>query len=144
MYLYWGIKFLIVSLVSAICIIQDIKKSKVSNLVLISGFVLMILCNFFLDRKHFLTSLISIAIMVFVYIIIKFIVNKKLGFGDVLYGIFQGACLSPVFIWLCLMFETVSASAFLLTSGKKIIPFIPFMAGGLLIAMITEFIFLLF
>ena len=135
------IKIILILFFSITLSIYDIKSCTVPVWIIITG-----AAAFFIERLIFeagtlpLYMLSSILLFV-IYMIVKISTRNKLGMGDVLFGIFQGFGFKPWYIWLCLAFETFTALAFyLLTRSKrtKKMPFIPFMASGLLIAFIVD------
>ena len=94
------------------------------------------------------TVLWNILIFVAVYFVLRWITRGQLGMGDVYFGLFQGLCIGPRVIWICLAVETFTGLiAFLILylvkkeKGIKI-PFIPFMSVGLLTAFILEWLVL--
>ena len=93
---------------------------------------------------HFISALIFLAL----YYLVRWITRGQLGLGDIYFGLFQGLCLRPAVIWICLAVETATGLiAFLIiilvkkTKGIKI-PFIPFMSIGLLTAFLIDWLVL--
>ena len=146
--------FAIIFCVCAICSVWDLKTMKVPDFVIFIGIAAIIFCNLFFSEAGTVFSLSKLMQSVLTgvltglfYFIVKIICRGKLGNGDILFGIFQGVCLTPKGVVFCLAIEVLSAAAFVLikkilckesasySSEKK--PFVPFMAAGLLISYIV-------
>ena|GEM_PF-1522286 len=142
--------FAIIFCVCAICSVWDLKNMKVPDFVTFIGIAAIIFCNLFFSEAGTVFSLLKLMQGVLTglfYFIVKIICHGKLGNGDILFGIFQGVCLTPKGVVFCLAIEVLSAAAFVLI--KKILckkstsyysekkPFVPFMAAGLLISYIV-------
>lgn len=146
--------FAIIFCVCAICSVWDIKTMKVPDFVIFIGIAAIFFCNLFFSEDGTVFSLSklmkSVLTGVFTglfYFSVKIICHGRLGNGDILFGIFQGVCLTPKGVVFCLAIEVLSAAAFVLikrilckesasySSEKK--PFVPFMAAGLLISYIV-------
>lgn len=89
-------------------------------------------------------NLISALALPAIYFIIRILTKKHLGMGDVYFGIFQGLCLEPQVIWICLAVETIigAITYFCISLSKKIkgmkMPFVPFMSVGLVTAFLID------
>ena len=129
----------IVFLFSLACADQDIKEKKVPNLVLISAIAsgLVLRCVFDINNL-WLSALCGTGAGLF-YFLVRLITHGRLGIADVLFGVFQGLILFPLSLLICLLIECSAAGAcFLILKlrHKKLtrVPFIPFMAFGLIIS----------
>ena len=131
---------------SVLLSVYDIRNFSVPLWVLIVKVAgLLVLRIIFYEYTIYL-YLISAVIISLLYFIIKLITHGKLGAGDVLFGLFQGLGFRPQFIWICLAVEAVTGLIFFLirhfhkgnSSESKKMPFIPFMACGLLVSFIID------
>lgn len=140
---------IIIVCVSVVCSFWDFIKLRVPNFVIFLGIVSVIFSNliFCEDGIRFSFSRLMAVVLsgFFVglfYFTVRYICNGRFGKGDILFGVFQGVCLVPREMILCLLIEVVCAAVFLFIkkifyrngvssfSGK--IPFVPFMSIGLL------------
>lgn len=119
--------------------IQDIKNHQVSNWLLLgAGAVLFVYQAAFFPKLHWLFILTGIGAGLF-YFIVRLVSNKKLGMGDVYFGIIQGIVVFKNLFWLCIAVEVLSAFIYWLFNKKKEnlqIPFIPFMSIGMIFCII--------
>lgn len=119
---------------------EDAKSLKIRNF----WFYLSYLCIF---TFHLIFNLDSIfyyfisTVLMSSCLLPCFILKNKMGKGDFLFGIFQGMCLLPKQVFLCVFFEIIAVLIFvlILVLAKKFdktkrIPFVPFMALGLLLS----------
>lgn len=119
---------------------EDIKFLKIRNY----WFYLSYLCIF---TYHLVFNLDSILIYFISTVLMSccliscFLVKNKMGKGDFLFGIFQGLCLLPKQVFLCVFIEIIAVLIFVfnLVLAKKFdknkrIPFIPFMSVGLVLS----------
>ena len=120
--------------------VYDIKNFSVPLWGLILGTVGLVVLRIIFYINTVYLYLISAAILTLLYFIVKLITHGKLGTGDVLFGLFQGLGFRPQFIWVCLLVEAVTGLIFFLIrrSNKKKMPFIPFMACGLLVSFLID------
>ncbi|MBO4628769.1 MAG: prepilin peptidase [Treponema sp.] len=136
--------FILIS--SVLLSVYDIRNFSVPLWALILGTVgfLVLRIIFYINTVYL--YLISAAILTMLYFIIKLITHGKLGTGDILFGLFQGLGFRPQFIWICLAVEAVIGLIFFLichyrkgnSSNAKKMPFIPFMACGLLVSFLID------
>ena len=120
--------------------VYDIKNFSVPLWGLILGTVGLVVLRIIFYINTVYLYLISAAILTLLYFIVKLITHGKLGTGDVLFGLFQGLGFRPQFIWVCLLVEAVTGLIFFLIrrSNPKKMPFIPFMALGLLVSFLID------
>lgn len=110
--------------------------------------ILVIIARLVFYRQTIYHNIISALIFLFLYYFIRLITRGHLGIGDVYFGIFQGLCIGPAVIWICLAVETVTGLLaywilYLVKKTKGIkMPFIPFMSFGLLTAFMLEWLVL--
>ena len=131
---------------SVLLSVYDIRNFSVPLWALILGTVGLLALRIIFYENTIYLYLISAAILTMIYFIIKLITHGKLGAGDVLFGLFQGLGFRPQFIWICLAIEAVTGLIFFLirhfhkdnSSESKKMPFIPFMALGLLVSFIID------
>ena len=129
----------IVFLFSLACADQDIKEKKVPNLVLISAIAsgLVLRCVFDINNL-WLSALCGTGAGLF-YFLVRLITHGRLGIADVLFGVFQGLIIFPLSLLICLLIECAAAGAWFLIlklrhKNLTRVPFIPFMAFGLIIS----------
>lgn len=131
---------------SVICSVKDLKTKSVPNMILITG-ILLVLCYrfiFFHSMSEMIYCLITAACTGGFYFLIRCITAGRLGMADVLFGIFQGLVLdcNITAIFLCIMIECgfalVAFFVFRKKAKLKKIPFIPFMACGLIISYLIK------
>ena len=125
---------------SGLLSVYDIKNFSVPLWGLILGTVGLVVLRIIFYINTVYLYLISAAILTLLYFIVKLITHGKLGTGDVLFGLFQGLGFRPQFIWVCLLVEAVTGLIFFLIrrSNPKKMPFIPFMACGLLVSFLID------
>jgi len=119
---------------------EDVKSLKIRNF----WFYLSYLCIFTFHLIFNLDSIFSYLISIVLMsccLLPCILLKNKMGKGDFLFGIFQGMCLLPKQVFLCVFFEIIAVLIFvlILVLAKKFdkakrIPFIPFMALGLLLS----------
>ena len=102
----------------------------------IVSYVCVLICHSIFNFFEIYWFLISAFIFALLYFVVKKVSHDKLGVGDVYFGIFQGLCIFPQYIWICLCFEVIFAAIYFAFKKSKKIAFIPFMSIGLLIAYI--------
>ena len=125
------ILFVIILLESIILSVQDLKTKTVSESIIFLGVFLTICIQFFFFKGEGIIFCFSGVISGLFYLAI-YKITKKMGKGDVYFGIFQGCCLLPQFLWICYIIETILALLINLSAEKKQkIPFIPYMSAGL-------------
>ena len=122
----------------------DLKTLAVPDWPYWAGCILVIIVRVIFYSGSVYLNLISALVLLAVYYGIRLITKNHLGMGDVYFGIFQGLCLAPRVLWICLAVETgIGAIAyFCVRHTKKIkgmkMPFIPFMSIGLVTAFLIE------
>lgn len=93
------------------------------------------------NRQDIFLYGLSTIIFAAVYFVVKILSKNKFGTGDVYFGIFQGITgILPKNIWICVSLETILALIFILIKKDRKIPFIPFMALGMIITYFIGFI----
>ena len=141
---FWILLLLILvfSLWLSLC---DIKSLQLPLWGILTAGLTLLAVRIFFYKWDSLYYLLSSAILTAIYFITKIITKNKLGSGDLLFGIFQGVGFKPQYIWICLAVETVSGLiAFIIVRagkkslGTKKMPFIPFMASGLLVSFLVD------
>ena len=119
--------------------VYDIKTLSVPLWCVLLGTVGLLAARIIFYTSTFYLYIISSAVLTLIYFLIKIITHGKLGTGDILFGLFQGLGFRPQFIWICLTVEVVAGLIFfLIKRGTKKMPFIPFMASGLLVSFIID------
>ena len=142
--IFMSLSFLIILgfilIFSGLLSVYDIKTLNVPLWCLFFGTVGLLALRIIFYTKNFYLYLISAALLILIYFLTKLITHGKLGTGDVLFGMFQGFGFRPQFIWICLAVEAVTGLIFFLIrrSHTKKMPFIPFMACGLLVSYIID------
>lgn len=135
-------KFLLIFMKAAVILFcsiklscQDCKTNLISDrTVFLSTFIMVILQLCFYGTecwRFFVSSLL----MYWFYKWVRNISRKKLGEGDVIFGLFQGISVEPFTLWLVILSETVFCwifTSFCKIKKKKSFPFIPFMSAGLI------------
>ncbi len=133
---------------SLIMSIHDIRSLEIPVKPFYASCFLVILAQGIFFRQAVLWNIISGLIFIALYFLLRWITRGHLGMGDVFFGLFQGFCIGPAVIWICLATETLTALAaflivYLVKKQKGIkMPFIPFMSVGLLTAFILEWLVL--
>lgn len=133
----------VIVLFSIACSLWDIKKRAVPVWLLVTGPTSIAIFKLIFERPFNVWWLITAGVAGLFYFIVRLITRGKLGMADVLFGVFQGIVLSSPHLLLCILTECgLAALAFFIihkrASGKSL-PFIPFMAGGLLISYLISF-----
>ena len=131
---------------SVLLSVYDIRNFSVPLWGLILGTLGVLVLRIIFYKNNVYLYIISAALLTFLYFIIKLITRGKLGTGDILFGLFQGLGFRPQFIWVCLLVEAVTGLIFFLfrhyrkgnSSETKKMPFIPFMACGLLVSFLID------
>ena len=101
-----------------------------------------LICHIIFSLHEMWIFILSSMILGALYFLIRKITKDKLGPADVWFGFFQGLFLHPLMLWVCLAIETVLALCFTFRKNKQApLPFIPFMATGLVISYIIQLIF---
>ena len=132
---------------SLLCTIQDLKERKVSVLVLVLGIVIAFIFQLHIQglRNSWLCALFPLGTGLF-YFLVRCLTQKKLGMADLLFGAFKGLVLCPgwPYVFASILIECLFAFfAFMIYRKKdkgRPLPFIPFMASGLLITYILSII----
>lgn len=134
MSLYTLILFIICIFFSTICSIQDIKENSVNNIFLVLANLSALLCHFIFNLKNTWIFLLSAFISGSFYFLIQKISKNKLGFADIIFGIFQGFFIPFSKFYICIFIELFSTLLFFLILGKKKkLPFIPFMSFSVIV-----------
>ena len=131
---------------SVLLSVYDIRNFSVPLWGLILGTVGLLALRIIFYINTVYLYLISAAILTMIYFLVKLITRGKLGTGDILFGLFQGLGFRAQFIWICLAVEAVTGLIFFLichyrsgnSSEPKKMPFIPFMACGLLVSFLID------
>ena len=140
MTLYHIISFAIILIFSIILSVQDIKRLEVGLYIQWASIFCALICHIIFAREQMWIFIISGMILGTIYFAIRKITKNRLGPADVWFGFFQGLFLYPIMIWVCLAIETVLA---LVIENKKIghkqFAFIPYMAAGLIGAVLIQY-----
>ena len=124
--------FLISMFFSVLFSLQDLKNKKVSNILLWTGILVLIIFRIFYHFNYDWKSVLAAFCFGLFYFLVRLITKKKLGIADVYFGVFQGLCLDFRFYGICVLLEVLLA---LIIMNKKLkqgdFPFIPFMALSL-------------
>ena len=133
----------VIVLFSIICSVCDIRAKSVPVWLLVTGPSVTAIFKLIFERPFNGWWLITAAGAGLFYFIVRLVTRGKLGMADVLFGVFQGMVLSSQHLLLCILIECgFAALAFFIihkrASGKSL-PFIPFMAGGLIISYLISF-----
>ena len=137
------VELALVVLFSIICSVYDVRAKSVPVWLLVTGPASIAIFKLIFERPFNGWWLITAGVAGLFYFIVRQVTRGKLGMADVLFGVFQGMVLSSPHLLLCILIECGSATlAFFIihkhASGKSL-PFIPFMAGGLLISYLISF-----
>lgn len=131
------LQIIIILVFGIICSVQDIKSMKVRNVVIFSGCFVQLVFLAVTDLHTLWMPLCCGATTGLFYFAVRYITHKKLGMADVYFGIFQGLCLTPIVMCICILVECILAlAAFgfqkIRKSKNDAVAFIPFMAISLL------------
>ena len=137
------VELALVVLFSIICSVYDVRAKSVPVWLLVTGPASIAIFKLIFERPFNGWWLITAGVAGLFYFIVRQVTRGKLGMADVLFGVFQGMVLSSQHLLLCILIECGSATlAFFIihkrASGKSL-PFIPFMAAGLLISYLISF-----
>lgn len=135
MSLYTVLLWVIMIIFSVILSIIDIKTKKISNWMIISGCILLIILHCAFNIDGLIMQLASALLYLVFYFAVRIVSKKKLGLADVYFGLFQGLCLPWKALPLCVFIEVMAAFLLILIIKSlryKKLPFIPFMAIGLM------------
>ena len=124
----------------------DIRNLAVPNWPYWTGCILLIAAGLIFHRYEIYLYLISALILASVYYLVRLVTKGHLGMGDVYFGFFQGLCLKPRVVWICLAVEAfvalivyaVQCHRYKLKNPKM--AFIPFMSLGLATAFLIDWI----
>lgn len=126
---------------SVIMSVQDFKKMSVTGWIFYLSWAVALLNHVIFNRQDIFLYGLSTIIFAAVYFVVKILSKNKFGIGDVYFGIFQGITgILPKNIWICVSLETILALIFILIKKDRKIPFIPFMALGMIITYFIGFI----
>ena len=127
---------------SALCSFFDIRTKSIPLWLLATGPAVIAFVKFFFERPFNLWWLLTAVIVGVFYFAVRLITHGKLGMADLFFGVVQGLVLSPFYIPICMLIECgLAALVFLIICRRaenKSLPFIPFMALGLIISYITS------
>lgn len=119
---------------------EDIKSLKIRNFWFYLSYLCIFIFHLIFNLDSIFNYLISTVLMS-CCLLPCFILKNKMGKGDFLFGIFQGMCLLPNQVFLCVIIEIIAVLIFvlILVLAKKFdknrrIPFIPFMSVGLVLS----------
>lgn len=148
-YLTGKITVLILLIVfSLIMSIHDIRTLEIPEKPFYAASFLVTLAQGIFFRDTVFLNLVCGLIFIAIYFLLQKLARGHLGTGDVFFGFFQGLCLGPAVIWICLLVEAVAglltyAIIYFVKKTKGIkIPFIPFMSIGLFTAYMLEWLVL--
>lgn len=138
---------IILLLFSIIMSRYDLRTLSVPNWPYWAGCISLLIVQIIFNRFEIYMFLISALLFAAIYYLIRLITRGHLGMGDVYFGFFQGLCLRPFAIWICLIVESLAAFIVyvIYSRGNKLknkkMPFIPFMSLGLSTAFLISWIF---
>ena len=119
---------------------EDVKSLKINNFWFFLSFLCVFSFHLVFNFDLIYNYLISVVLMSCCLLPCMNFKNK-MGKGDFLFGIFQGLCLTPKKVFLCVGFEILAILIFLIAlvltkkfDRTKKIPFIPFMSLGLILS----------
>ena len=119
---------------------EDIKSLKIRNFWFYLSYLCIFIFHLIFNFDSIFYYLISTVLMI-CCLLPCFIFKNKMGKGDFLFGIFQGMCLLPKQVFLCVIIEIIAVLIFVLIlvlakkfDKNKRIPFIPFMSVGLVLS----------
>ena len=136
--------FIIVSLINSYLDLRTMHISIILNYIGIIFCVVLYLIN---SPKLFINNLLGSLILFFIFILVRLIAHKGLGWGDIHYSLFCGLVSGiPGFIFSALMASFSGLLIFLIikirTGSKSIkevrIPFVPMMFVGTCLGLITN------
>lgn len=105
--------------VCLICSLFDIRAKSVPNYVLASSLAFTLIFTFLFARPVFPGCLLSAGLAGLFYFTVRLVSHKKLGFADVLFGIFQGLVLSVTGLFICVAAECFAAFILFLFFSKR-------------------------
>ena len=137
-----AVELAIVILFSLICSVCDIRTKAIPVWLLIAGLAVTAGFKLIFIRPFDLWWLITAAGCGLFYFMVRLLTRGKLGVADIFFGVFQGMLLALPYLLLCILIECgCSALVFFILHKKRggqAIPFIPFMAVGLLISFVIS------
>lgn len=137
-----AIQTAIILFFSTACSIQDIKRRRVNNFLCATAIISQLIFNLIFNSNQFFMYLITAIIAAALYFAVRQITHKRLGPADIFFAAFQALCLPPYAFFFCTLLSIVSALISGLTVFKKQkIPFIPFMATGLVLSYLFLILF---
>ncbi|MCR4900981.1 MAG: prepilin peptidase [Treponema sp.] len=120
----------------------DLRSLAVPNWPYFVGYILIFLVRIIFYTATVYLNLLSAFILFDLYFAVRLITKNKLGKGDVFFGLFQGLCLAPKVLWICVAVEVLAAFFYAIIRFKTIkgikFAFIPFMSIGLLTAFLID------
>lgn len=146
--LYQILLFSIILIFGVIESVQDLRSMKVDLWIQLFSIFCVVILHLVFNVTEFFTYIISAFAFGGFYFLIRLITKGKLGWADVIFGIFQGFCLKPFELPVCVIMEVLFPliaillnKCFILLAHKEIktierIPFIPFMVMGLVVTVI--------
>ena len=122
---------------------EDMKTNKIRNHWFYLSYLCIVIFHLIFNSNLIINYFISV-ILISCCLLPCFYIKNKMGKGDFLFGIFQGLCLFPKQVFLCVFYEIVFVLIFVLFLvlskrfyKTKKIPFIPFMSMGLILSSLT-------
>ncbi len=141
------IVFLILLLIFSLIMSRyDIKTLAVPDWPYWAGCICLIGAGLIFHRFEIYLFLISALILAAIYYLARKISKDHLGMGDVYFGFFQGLCIRPRVIWICISVEVISALFVYAVICRRYklknprMAFIPFMSLGLATAFLIDWI----
>lgn len=127
---------------SIILSVQDIKNLKISNLMIFLGISISTIIHLLLNISecwHYYISALSFGLF---YLLCWIISKRKLGLGDVYFGIFQGLFVQVKWLPVVIGIEVIFALFYVLFKKRdRPFCFIPFMSLSLFITFILSLLF---
>lgn len=141
------IKLFIILFFSIICSIQDIKTKKVSNMILILSWIIMMIYLAVFELNQLPTALLRAFLILTLLFAGKLLSKGQLGTADILFGPFIGLSLSYIMALIAILISVLLSFGFIqiikfknhIKPTEIKISFIPFLSAGLLISFFIEF-----
>lgn len=133
----------LIIIISLICSIQDIKYRKISNIIFLIGFLLILTHYVIFNITILLQAIISSFLLTLLFFTGKKILNDRLGTGDILFSSIMGLSLPYLHSLLSIIISTIMCFIFTicyyLLKKRNLhiteikVPFIPFLSLGFVI-----------
>ena len=136
--IYKIISLVLILIFSVILSVQDIKGMAVNVYIVCLAILCGVINQLIFARNEIWLYILSSIFMGVFYFVVRKITRGRFGGGDLMYGLFQGIFLKPLFLPLCMIIEVLASLLFLNKKREKAIPFIPFMSSGLLAAWLIQ------